>query len=100
MVKGSIWKKKVELDKGLNPMAARGQPSVAHCGASKPKRAFLGDNTHHKGGLFAAVWLPMGFYVLPLSSDDHPSFAQGSLGLSRVIRNSSFFSEPMKVIFS
>ena len=35
----------------------------------------------HWEGLVGATWLPMGLYILPLSQNDPPTTAQGSMGV-------------------
>ena len=55
-------------------IAAIGQPTFAHQGASRP-------NKHHYQGLIGATRLPVALYVPTLSPNDHPTTTKRSLGV-------------------
>ena len=79
LVRGSIWKKKVERDWGLNrhTVAAISQPNFAHYSANK-----------------GAAWLPMGFYILPLSPNINPNVLEDRQSLPAKVHFSPNTCQP------
>ena len=69
----------MEAETAVGKTYFTGQPSFAHHGVNSSKMALLGGQKQHQVGLVGAAWRPMVLYAHPLSPNDHPTAAQGSL---------------------